>query len=175
MSAVYIPEIQIPRSVLFPRMDDWKRFIEILQMAGSKTNYLSKKAVEEASGGVAFTAPTNVYVGLWTAALGDTSTGAATNEATYGSYARTQIGTGNNQTDAWNASTGTTTATVTNKNSITFPTSSGTSNTITYIGIVDSVTVGAGNMLYWTDVTSVTINNGDTPKINASAISIVED
>lgn len=175
MSQVLLPEIQIPRSVLFPRKDDYKRFLEILFMAGSKSNYLSGKQVQESAGGVAFTAPANVYVGLWTAALGDTSTGATGNEATYGSYARTQIGTGNNQTDAWNAATGTTTSTVTNKNAVTFPTSTGTSNTITYLGITDSATVGAGNMLYWTDVTSVTINNGDTPKINASAISIVED
>ena len=145
-------------------------------MAGSKSNYLAKKQLEESAGGVAFSAPANVYLALCTATIDDTKTGATITECTYGSYARTQIGTGNNQTDAWNAGTGTTTVTVTNKNAITCPTSSGTTNTITDIAVVDSATIGAGNVLYWATLgTSVTINNGDTPKVNASALSIVED
>lgn len=142
-------------------------------MAGSKSFYLSKKHLEEASGGVAFTAPANVYLALCTAAVDDTSTGSTITEASYGSYARTQIGTGNNQTDAWNAATGTTTATVTNKNAITCPTATSGSSTITYIAVCDAST--AGNVLYWASVTSTAIANGDTPKINASALTIVED
>jgi hypothetical protein len=116
-------------------------------MAGSKSNYLAKKLIEETIGAVAYTSAANTYFGLWTAALDDTSTGSTGSEATYGSYARTLIGTANNQTDAWNAATGTTTATVTNKNAVTFPTSSGTANTLTYIGCLDASTTG--NMLYW--------------------------
>lgn len=142
-------------------------------MAGSKSNYLAKKQLEEASGGVAFSAPANVYLALLTATPDDTSTGSTITEASYGSYARTQIGTGNNQTDAWNAATGTTTSTVTNKNAITCPTASSGSSTITAIAVCDAST--AGNVLYWATVTSTAIANGDTPKVNASALSIVED
>ena len=142
-------------------------------MAGSKSNYLAKKQVEEAAGGVAFSAPANVYLALATAAIDDTTTGSTITEANYGSYARTQIGTGNNQTDAWNAATGTTTSTVTNKNAITCPTASSGSSTITYIAVIDAAT--NGNILYWASVTSTAIATGDTPKVNASALSIVED
>jgi hypothetical protein len=142
-------------------------------MAGSKSNYLSKKLIEETIGGVGYTSATNTYFGLWTAALDDTSTGSAGSEATYGSYARTLVGTSNNQTDAWNAATGTTTATVTNKNAVTFPTSTSGTNTITYMGCLDASS--AGNMLYWCSTNSQDITSGDTPKVNASAFSVVED
>jgi hypothetical protein len=116
-----------------------------------------------------------VYLTILTATPDDTSTGATITEANYGSYARTQIGTGNNQTDAWNAATGSTTATVTNKNAITCPTATSGASTIIAVAVLDSATLGAGNILYWATVTSTQINNGDTPKVNASALSIVED
>jgi hypothetical protein len=126
-------------------------------------------------GGVAITAPAGSFLALCTAAVTDTSTGATITEAAYGSYARTQVGTGNNQTDAWNAATGTTTATVTNKNAITCPTSTSGTSTIVAIAILDSATLAAGNVIGWCDVSSTVINSGDTPKVNASALSIVED
>ena len=145
-------------------------------MAGSKSNYLSANMIQHYLGGVAAAAPANVYVALCTASITDSSTGATITETNYTSYARTQIGTGNNQTDAWNAASGTTTSTVTNKNAITFPTATGAStNPIIAICVIDSATAGAGNILYWCDVTSTAIANGDTPKINASGLSVVED
>lgn len=147
----------------------------ILLMAGSLSNYLSARVVQREFGGVANTAATNEYLGLWTATIDDTSTGATAGEASYTSYARTQIGTGNNQTDAWNTASGTTTSTVTNKNAITCPTSTGGTSTITGILVLDSATIGAGNSLCWATVSSTTINSGDTPKVNASALSIVQD
>jgi signal peptide peptidase SppA len=90
-------------------------------VSGSKSFYLAKKVIEEYFGGVAFAAPANVYLALCTTIPTDASTGSTIVETDYTSYARTQIGTGNNQTDAWNAATGSTTATVTNKNAITDP------------------------------------------------------
>jgi hypothetical protein len=133
-------------------------------MSGSKSNYLSKKLIEEAIGGVA----------LCTTLPDDTSTGSTIVETDYASYARTQIGTGNNQTDAWNAATGTTTAVVTNKNAITFPAATGAStNPIVGVAVVDAAS--AGNVLYWASVTSTAIANGDTPKVNAAGFSVTED
>lgn len=143
-------------------------------MSGSKSNYLSKKLLEETVGAVAFTSPANTYLALCTTLPDDTSTGTTIVETDYTSYARTLIGTANNQTDAWNAATGTTTATVTNKTAITCPTATGAStNPIVGIAVVDASTVG--NVLYWASVTSTAIANGDTPKINAAALSVVED
>jgi hypothetical protein len=145
-------------------------------MPGSKSFYLARKVIEEFAGGVAFTAPANVYLALLTVVPTDASTGATITETDYASYARTQIGTGNNQTDAWNAATGTTTATVTNKNTITGPTATGAStNPLVAVAVLDSATVGAGNVLVWATVTSTAIANGDTPKINAGTPSLVED
>jgi hypothetical protein len=97
-------------------------------MAGSKSFYLAKKQVEESAGGVAFSAPANVYLALSSRRRRTTQRpGRRSVQTDYASYARTQIGTGNNQTDAWNAATGSTTATVTNKNAITCPTATGAS------------------------------------------------
>lgn len=143
-------------------------------MAGSKSAYLSGKVLEEYFGGVAFAAPGHVYVALCTTAPTDSSTGSTLVETDYASYARTEIGTGNNQTDAFNAATGTTTKTVTNKNAITFPTATGAStNPIVAIAVVDASS--GGNVLVWATVTSTAIASGDTPKINASALSVTED
>lgn len=143
-------------------------------MAGSKSNYLSKKLLEEAIGGVAYTSAANVYLALLTVVPDDTSTGSTVTETDYASYARTQIGTGNNQTDAWNAATGTTTATVTNKNAITCPTATGAStNPIVAVAVIDASS--AGNILYWASVTSTPIASGDTPKINAAGLTVTED
>lgn len=143
-------------------------------MAGSKSFFLANAQLGEAAGGVAFAAPANVYLALCTTTPTDASTGSTIVETDYASYARTQIGTGNNQTDAWNAPTGSTTATVTNKNAITAPTAGGAS-TNPIIAIAVCTASSAGNVLYWASVTSTAIANGDTPKVNASALSIVED
>lgn len=143
-------------------------------MSGSKSNYLSKKLLEEALGAIAFTSPANTYLALCTTLPDDTSTGSTIVETDYTSYARTLIGTANNQTDAWNAATGTSTAVVTNKNAITAPTATGPStNPIVGVAIVDASS--AGNVLYWASVTSTAIANGDTPKVNATAFSVTED
>jgi len=143
-------------------------------MSGSKSQYLAKKLVEEAVGGVNFVPPTNTYLALATTLPDDTTTGATLVETDYAGYARTLIGTSNNQTDAWNAGTGTTTVLVSNKNNIVPPTATGPStNPIVGVAIVDAAS--GGNILYWASVTSTPIANGDTPRINASALTITED
>jgi hypothetical protein len=153
-----------------------RKLDDLVRWAGSKSNYFSKGFLNLFAGGVAFAAPSNEYVALLTATPDDTSTGATITETDYGTYARVQIGTGNNQTDAWNAATGTTTATVTNKNAITgSAATTASTNPLTAIAILDSATIGAGNILWWATITSTAIAIGDTPKINAGALSIVED
>lgn len=153
----------------------WRQKLEdFILRSGSKSFYLAKKVVEHYVGGVADVSPANVYLALATTLPDDTTTGSTIVETDYGSYARTQIGTGNNQTDAFNAATGSTTAVVTNKNAITCPTATGAStNPIVGVAIIDAAT--NGNILYWASVTSTAIANGDTPKVNASAFSITED
>jgi hypothetical protein len=170
-------ELLLDHAIVLPAVPRWRQKLDdFIRWAGSKSFYLSKKVIEEYFGGFAFSAPSNVYLALLTVVPDDTSTGATITESDYTSYARTQIGTGNNQTDAWNAATGTTTATVTNKNAISGPTATGPStNPIVAVAVLDSGTLGAGNILGWATVTSTAIASGDTPKINAGALSVVED
>lgn len=154
----------------------WQRLRDRVVLAGSKSFYSAKKTVELWHGGVALSAPAASYLAFVTVIPTDASTGATITETDYTSYARTQIGTGNNQTDAWNAATGSTTATVTNKNAITAPAATGPStNPLVGIAVLDGGTIGAGNIIDWADITSTPIATGDTPKINAGALSIVED
>lgn len=171
-------ELVLDRPLTIPRAErPWRqRLGDFVRWAGSKSNYLSKKILEEYAGGVGYTPATNVYLALLTVVPDDTSTGATITETDYTSYARTQIGTGNNQTDAWNAATGTTSALVTNKNAISAPAATGPStNPIVAVAVLDSATGGAGNILVWATVTSTAIAIGDTPKVNATALSISED
>src|ERR1051325_4951084 len=143
-------------------------------MSGSLSNYAAKKLVEELLGGVAYTSAGHCYLALATTLPDDTTTGSTIVETDYTSYARTEIGTGNNQTDAFNAATGTTTATVTNKNAVTFPAATGAStNPIVGVAVIDASS--GGNILVWASVTSTAIANGDTPKVNASGLSVSED
>jgi len=142
--------------------------------AGAKSNYARDGILQLYAGGVTFAKATNLYWGLWEAALSAASTGATGSESGYTSYARLGIGNGtatNDQTTGWNTVSS---HAVTNKTASTFATSTGTNSTIISLGIVDSGTIGAGNMWWWADVTSTTIQNGDTPKINAAAVSISE-
>ena len=170
-------ELVLDRPLFFPSVPAWRQKLsDLIRWAGSKSNYLSKKLAEEALGGVAYVSPSTVYLALRPVVPDDTSTGATITETDYASYARTLIGTGNNQTDAFNAATGTTTALVTNKNAISAPAATGAStNPIVAAVLIDSATPGAGNILYWATVTSTPIASGDTPKVNASAYSVTED
>lgn len=139
-------------------------------MAGSKSNYLSKKLLDEPLGATDYAAPATVYIGLATAAIDDTTTGSTVTEAAYTSYARVAVT--NNSTN-WPAATGTTTATKSSGAAFTFPASTGGSATVTYAFIADSATLG--NILYWFTVTSTAIASGDTPKFNSGGITVTED
>lgn len=138
-------------------------------MAGSKTNF-AENAVKNAIGNAAsLGAPATWHVGLWTAALSDTSTGSTGNEANYGSYARVAktANTTNFATVGDNTS-------LKNSTAITFPTSSGTQNVVTYTGFTSASS--GGNMWLWADLTaSRTIDTAETPEFAVDAFTYDED
>jgi hypothetical protein len=172
-----IGDFTLDKPIILRNKKPWRqRLKDFIVFSGSKSNYLSKNMIEHYLGGVAVASPANLYLALATTLPDDTTTGTTMVSTDYGSYARTQIGTANNQTDAWNAATGTTTAVVTNKNAITFPTCASTpsTNPIVGVAVVDN-SGSAGNILYWASVTSTAIAVGDTPKVNAAALSVTED
>lgn len=147
----------------------------LLLMAGSDANDLSKKLGDVAFGGTAYSADATNYIGLWTAALDDTFTGATASEAAYTSYARLAL---TNNTTIFAAGTGTTTYTKTwpSDAAKNFATSTGGSSTVTYMGCLNGnagTTADKGKV--WASVTSVAIASGDTPQLAQNAVSNVRD
>ncbi len=143
-------------------------------MSGSFSNFQATAILQHMLGSAAYTIPGHHYLALATVLPDDTTTGTTIKETDYSAYARTEIGTGNNITDAWNAVTGTLAGTVTNKNAITCPTALGAStNPIVGVAVVDASSVG--NVVTWASVTSTPIALGDTPTVNAAGYTVTLD
>lgn len=137
--------------------------------AVSYSDYLELKLLDHIFNDPSYTAP-SPFLGLWSAAttLSDSSTGAATNEATYTGYARLAIATSDMSAAASGAKT--------NSAILTFAACTAGSTTVTQFMIADSGTTGAGNSLIWGTVTSTTVDTSHTPAtVNASALSITQD
>jgi hypothetical protein len=121
------------------------------------SNYLENALINGTIRGTTYTAPTTVYVGLYTSDPTDANTGT---EVSGGSYAR--------QSATFAApSNG---ASVTNAD-ITFPQATGSWGTVGWIGILDAST--SGNLLYHTALdVSKDISSGDIFKIDSGNLSV---
>jgi len=127
------------------------------------SNYLENKVLDHTLRGAsgAYTAPSTIYVGLFTASPTDSNAGT---EVAGNAYQRTAITFG----------TAAASGAISNSATCTFPTATGTWGTITHIGLYDAQT--SGNLLYWGAVTvSKTIQNGDTFSIGAGNLTITLD
>lgn len=144
------------------------------------SNYTENKLVDHILRGLAWTAPTTVYLALCTSAPSDASTGATIAEASYTGYARGSLacnysnwkGTGGETTNTPSAGTG---GASTNAAIITCGSDASSGPTVvTHFAVLDSGTVGAGNVLFYGALTqSKTINSGDpAPTFAADALSI---
>lgn len=121
------------------------------------SNYLENALLNVTLRATAYTAPTTVYVGLYTTDPTDANTGT---EVSGGSYARTSATFGA-------PSNGVTT----NSGAVTFPTATGTWGTVGWIGILDAAT--SGNLLYHTPLTaSKSITSGDIFTISIGNLSV---
>jgi len=121
------------------------------------SNYLENALINVTLRATSYTAPTTVYVALYTTDPTDADTGT---EVTGGSYARTAV------TFAA-PSNGVTT----NSADVTFPTCTAGWGVVTHIGLRDAST--AGNLLYHTPLdTSKTIDSGDIFKISTGNLSV---
>jgi hypothetical protein len=133
-------------------------------MAGSKTDAFETRLLNHIfKGGAtpAFTALSTVYVALMTTVPSDSSAGV---EVTGSSYARASVAA---------ASWTTPTNQVQNSVEVVFPAVTGSAYTVVGWAIFDATT--SGNMLYWGDTTSTTMNVGDVPRFAPNAITITED
>ena len=137
---------------------------------GSFSDYLEKEILDHVLGGADYSRPATVYIGLWTAALNDASTGSTANEVSGGSYARKSVT--NNSTN-WPAASGTT-ATKSNGTAITFVTATASWGTVTHFAILDAAT--AGNILGWAQLTaSKAIGSGDTASFAIGDLDVTLD
>ena len=124
-------------------------------MAGF-SDYLENKVVGHVFGGSAYTAPSTLYVALYTSAPSDTGGGT---EVSGGAYAR--------QTAAFTV----TADTASNTSAIEYPTATANYGTVVAVGVFDASS--SGNLLaYGNLTTSKTVSTGDVFRFNAGAIDI---
>jgi len=127
-------------------------------MAGF-SDYLEDKVLDHVFGGTAYTAPSTLYVALYTVAPDDTGGGT---EVTGGGYAR--------QTATFTVS-GTSPTTATNAAAIEYPTATANYGTVTSVGILDASS--GGNLLAYADLdTSKVVSTGDVFRFDAGDLDI---
>jgi hypothetical protein len=140
-------------------------------LASALSNYWENELIDHLFRARSYTAPTDHYFALFTAAPGEAGGGT---EVSGGSYARVQVaagfaefeGTGGETTNVDSAGTGGATQ---NRNPITFPTPSANWGTVTHFGVFDAAS--SGNLhTYGALTASKNINNGDpAPNFPAGA------
>jgi hypothetical protein len=122
----------------------------------SFSDYLENKVMLHVFGGTAYTAPTTLYLALYTTAPTDTGGGT---ELSGSGYAR--------QTVAFTV----TNDTASNTSAIEFPTATGSWGTIVAVGVFDQLT--SGNLLAYGNLTaSKTIASGDVFRVPAGDLDI---
>jgi hypothetical protein len=144
------------------------------------SDYLENRLIDHVFRGVAYTAPTNIYIGLFTATPSDSGGGT---EVSGGSYARSPAIACT--TTAWASTGGATTTTnpsagtsgTTSNNAAVTWAVAPTANwgVVTSIGAFDAST--GGNLLFYGALTtSKTINSGDAaPSFAISALTFTID
>jgi hypothetical protein len=127
-------------------------------MAGF-SDYLEDKVLDHVFGGVAYTAPSTLYVALYTVAPTDTGGGT---EVSGGAYAR--------QTATFSVS-GTDPTTASNTAAIEYPTATADYGTVVAVGVFDALT--SGNLLAYANLTaSKVVSSGDIFRFNTGDLDI---
>ena len=127
-------------------------------MAGF-SDYLEDKVLDHVFGGTAYTAPTTLYVALYTVAPTDTGGGT---EVSGGAYAR--------QTAAFTVS-GTSPTTASNSAAIEYPTATANYGTVVAVGVFDASS--GGNLLAYANLdTSKVVSTGDVFRFNTGDLDI---
>ena len=121
------------------------------------SNYLENALINVTLRATSYTAPTTVYVSLWTSDPTDAGSGT---EVSGGSYARTSVTFAAPSNGA-----------TTNSADVIFPTATAAWGTVGWIGINDAAT--SGNLLYHTPLDeSKIIATGDILKIATGNLSV---
>ena len=127
-------------------------------MAGF-SDYLEDKVLDHVFGGNAYTAPSTLYVALYTSAPSDTGGGT---EVSGGGYVR--------KTATFNVS-GTNPTTASNTAAIEYPTATANYGTVVAVGIFDASS--SGNLLAYANLTtSKVVSTGDVFRFNTGDLDI---
>jgi hypothetical protein len=127
-------------------------------MAGF-SDYLEDKVLDHVFGGNAYTAPSTLYVALYTVAPSDTGGGT---EVSGGAYAR--------QTATFSVS-GTNPTTASNTAAIEYPTATADYGTVVAVGVFDASS--SGNLLAYANLsTSKVVSSGDIFRFNTGDLDI---
>lgn len=127
------------------------------------TNYLEDAIINHIFRGTTFSAPTTLYVALFTAAPTDAGGGT---EVTGGSYARVAVPC---NTTNWAATSGGNGVT-SNSNAITFPTATANWGNVVAVAFMDAAS--GGNMLIYLSQSSTAVNSGQTASFAAGQLSV---
>lgn len=127
-------------------------------MAANKTTYLEDRMLNHFLRNTASTAPTTVYLALYSAAPGEAGGGT---ELTGNGYAREAITFGAPSDGVVN-----------NSNTITFTASGGAWSQILGHAILDASS--GGNMFYYESVTGPTLADGDSYEFGANDVTVTE-
>jgi hypothetical protein len=136
-------------------------------MPGAASNYLENKILDHCLryGTAPFTAPSTLYLALFTADPGETGSFTAEISSTGTAYARQSV--------TFAAASG---GSCTNSATVTFPIATASWGTITHVAITDSATRGAGNILFYSAVTtSKLIDVSDQFQITSGNLTISLD
>ncbi len=141
-------------------------------LASALSNFWENELIDHLFRARSYTAPSAMYIALYTAAPGETGGGT---EVSGGSYARVSVapaynaweGTGGETTAADSAGTGGGTQ---NVGAITFPAPTANWGSVTHFGALDAST--SGNLYFYGALTTAkTVNNGDpAPSFAAGAL-----
>ena len=127
-------------------------------MAGF-SDYLEDKVLEHVFGGNAYSAPSTLYVALYTSAPSDTGGGT---EVSGGGYVR--------KTSTFNV-TGTNPTTASNAGAIEYPTATANYGTVVAVGIFDASS--SGNLLAYANLTaSKVVSTGDVFRFNTGDLDV---
>lgn len=140
---------------------------------GSKSDYLEKALLDHVLGAVAYVAPANVHIALFTTAgLSDAGVGTAA-EPVGGGYTRLAVP---NTTAQFPAATGASPSRKTNANLLAWSAATADWGVVLEWAIMDAATLG--NILYWGSFTAAqqrAILVGDTATIAPGVLDITED
>ncbi len=127
-------------------------------MAGF-SDYLEDKVLEHVFGGNAYSAPSTLYVALYTSAPSDTGGGT---EVSGGGYVR--------KTSTFNVS-GTNPTTASNASAVEYPTATANYGTVVAVGIFDALS--SGNLLAYANLTtSKVVSTGDVFRFNTGDLDV---